>query len=79
MFVTRFTTTPQVGQEFTVDRPDWFATGHVTNVTPHIAITGHNGVTVTRAVDPNRFDVEVMWDTNSGTDTVFHTTVNVAA
>ena len=62
---TTFTQDPEVGDTFTIDRPDWFATGTIVEVEPFEAITGHDGIQVTRAIDPNTFRIEVEWETNS--------------
>lgn len=59
------TETPEVGDTFMIDRPDWFATGTIVEVEPFEAITGHDGTQPTRAIDPNMFRIEVEWETNS--------------
>ena len=66
MFITTFTATPQIGETFRIDRPDWVATGHITEVNPHQRIAGHNGTSIVWQVDPNQFDIIVNWDINSG-------------
>lgn len=72
------TETPEVGDRYIIDRPDWFASGIIIEVEPHVAITGHDGTQVTRAVDPDRFEIRVAWQNSSAEITgPFTTTVRV--
>jgi len=69
---------PQIGDRWSVDRPDWVAAGEVVAVEPHRAIAGHDGTGVVWRTDPTRYEVTVWLDQcSAGEPREYRTTVRV--